>query len=206
MDGLEPTAERLPDDTNPARSASRAGVAIVALLLAGTLAAVMMMGGDDVERVATEGGERRDVVSSTTTIPPTTTPSSTTSTSVVATTSAPAIMTTSTAAPPSTTTTTARPRKPAFTITPSSGPAGTQAEASGTGCTGTDAGIELTMSQPSGEPYTGDGAAAMPDGSWRVPFSFPAGGSKGTWTMKAACKANGGALVVDYEPQTFSVT
>lgn len=62
------------------------------------------------------------------------------------------------------------------------------------------------MLQPSGDPYTGDGAAAMTDGTWRVPFSFPADGPRGKWTMKARCKESGERLVFEYEPQTFTVT
>lgn len=209
----EPTAELSPADATS--SFGRRATALVAAALASAgIAAALLMEVDDSEKVAADGDGGAPAIA--TTIATTTTSVATTTTTTAVATTAPTSATTSpTVVPPTTTsvvvaapttTTTARPRKPGFTITPPSGPAGTQAEASGAGCTGPAAGIELTLLEPSGEPYTGDGAAAMADGTWRVPFSFPPGGARGAWTMTATCKAGGGVTVVEYQPETFTVT
>lgn len=216
MEPDDPTTEISPAGTTSSALARRGVALVVTLLAAAAVAAVFLMGGDDGQEVATGGGDGGSA-EATTTVPPTTTSEATTDATAAVAPAAPMIATTSTAAappptttsvvpPPPTTTTTANPSKPGFTITPSSGPVGTQAEASGAGCTGAAAGVALTILDPSGEPYTGDGASAMPDGTWRVPFHYPVDGPRGEWTMTAICTTGAGTVVVEYEPSTFTVT
>ena len=63
----------------------------------------------------------------------------------------------------------------------------------------------MTIKQPDGQPYTGDGAAAQPDGTWQVPFSIPNGGPGGKWTVEAQCRT-GNTVAFSYAPQTFTKT
>lgn len=92
-----------------------------------------------------------------------------------------------------------------FAIAPASGSGTTNVTASGTGCTGTAAGVALTVIDPAGVPFSGDGAAAAADGTWRVPFSIGGNAARGAYTVRATCRSGATALF-EYPPQPFAVT
>lgn len=131
------------------------------------------------------------------------------STTTTSTTAAPTTTTTSaTTVPPTTATTVARPTTTAapartWSISPTSGPPNTEFTASGTGCFGQDAGTGITMYDPNGQAYNGDGGAAMPDGTWRLPANIGAV-PPGRYTIKAGCS---GSQPFQYaQVRTFTVT
>ena len=140
--------------------------------------------------------------------------STTTTESTTTTTAAPATSTTSTTAAPApttttvkrTTTTTAKAAARSFTISPASGGNNTAVEAKGTGCTGPNAGVAIYEYNPSGQMTDGDGAAALPDGTWRVPMNFyaPPGTPAGRYKYAAKCTWDGGSF--SYAPQSFTFT
>jgi hypothetical protein len=107
--------------------------------------------------------------------------------------------TTSTTLPPATTERT-------FALSPASGPANSRITASGTGCLagGAPTGVGLNILDPEGEPVTGDGGGARPDGTWSVPFGIY--GDPGVYTVEAFCQFTSGGVVFSYPPQTFTIT
>ena len=60
------------------------------------------------------------------------------------------------------------------------------------------------MSDPTGRPFSGDGGAAMADGTWYVPFGFY--GLPGEYTVRARCAISNGPALFDYPLATFIVT
>lgn len=187
----------------PRARAPLALAAVLIFLVGGALIAIALRSDDDGDELSTEDGERV----STTTSPSTSTSTTAAPTTTVApTTTSPPATTAPTTAPAATAapTTTAK-AKPSFTLSPNSGPGGTQVTAAGSGCQGQDAGVGLTIKEPNGQPYTGDGTSAQPDGSWQLPFSIPNGGPAGKWTVEAVCRV-GNAVSFSYAPQTFTKT
>ena len=65
--------------------------------------------------------------------------------------------------------------------------------------------MSLEIRNPAGEPFTGDGAAAMPDGSWELRESFGASYPPGRYSFAARCVAQG-RTTLEYEPQPFEWT
>lgn len=134
-------------------------------------------------------------------------PSTTTSVAPRTTTTAAPVPTTTTARP--TTVATAPSGSRTFSITPTAGPNNTNVIASGTGCVGEGAGAGIYVHDPSGRSFSGDGGSAMPDGTWRLPFTFHAGapGSYplGQYTVKAVCLV-GATVLFEYTPVTFTLT
>ena len=109
--------------------------------------------------------------------------------------------------PPSTLVPPPAPANATYSLSPTSGPANSTITARGTGCVagGQPTGIELTIYDPSGRPFNGDGGSAMPDGSWTLPTSFYA--APGVYTLRARCAiSNAPQAVFDYPPATFTVT
>lgn len=135
--------------------------------------------------------------------PPPTTAAPTPTTTTAATATAP------TATAPSTTVPAAPSGTRTFSVTPNSGPNNASVIASGTGCVGEGAGAGIYLHDPSGRSFSGDGGSAMPDGTWRLPFSFHAGapGSYplGQYTVKAVCLV-GSTVLFEYTPVTFTLT
>ena len=170
-----------------------------ALVLAGGAALLVVNDDDGSQEVST------DATTSTTEEPTTTT-----TTIIAVTTSVPPTVTVATAPPttattrPPTTTTTKAPAR-TFTLTPTSGPGNREIKAAGTGCTGPDAGVGLTIHTPDGKPYTGTGAAAMPDGTWEIPLSVPPDRGPGRYKIVAEC-TNGNRPVFTYAPNYYTVT
>jgi hypothetical protein len=142
---------------------------------------------------------------STSTSLPTTTFTTEASTS---TTSAPA-PTTTTGRPATTTTTqapsttTTRPAARTFRLSITTGPAGTETLASGSGCTGAD-GVSLEIRDPAGQGISGSGGAARADGNWEVPLTIPVV-APGSYRIHAACVAGATTRFV-YADSTFTVT
>jgi hypothetical protein len=69
---------------------------------------------------------------------------------------------------------------------------------------GPPTGVGLEISDPTGRPFTGDGGAAHPDGTWSLPFYFS--GSPGEYTVRARCAVSNGPALFDYPLATFTVT
>ncbi|HEX4980001.1 MAG TPA: hypothetical protein VFV35_08045 [Acidimicrobiales bacterium] len=188
-----------------------AAVAVGVVLLGGLAAAAVVDGdgdGDDREVGVRAGGPATSTTSTTST--------TTTSTTIAVATSPPPPPTS--VAPPMVTTTmvtttmvtTTVPPAPSFAIEPSAGPARAKVRAFGTGCLAPDGGVtgvSLTFFDPSGQPATGDGTSARPDGSWEHEFGFPAG-APGDWTIEAACRPANGPTVLFTYPQraTYRLT
>lgn len=173
-------------------------VAVAALVLAGGAALLVLDDDSGEQQVAT------DATTSTTEEPTTTTALVVTTTTLVPTTVPPTVATappTTTATTRPTTTTTKGPTR-TWSISPTSGPSGTQGTASGVGCTGTNAGVTLRFYDPSGEEYDGNGAAAQPDGTWSVPFSMT--GAPGRYRITAECSGSNGFRYT--APQYFTIT
>lgn len=104
---------------------------------------------------------------------------------------------------PATTTTTAAASARTWSISPTSGPSTSRFVASGSGCTGQDAGAAITMYDPNGQAFNGDGGSAQPDGTWRLDSSLGAV-APGRYTIKAACQ---GSNPFQYpQVRTFTVT
>lgn len=169
--------------------------AIGVLVLLGVVALVVTRDDDSGEQVTAGSG------GTTTTFEETTT---TTTTAVLPTT----IATTTTAAPATTvttrpTTTTSTVPARTWSISPTSGPSTSRFVASGSGCTGQDAGAGITMYDPNGQAFNGDGGAALPDGTWRLESSLGAV-APGRYTIKASCQ---GSNPFQYpQVRTFTVT
>ena len=173
----------------------------------GAFCALLILGAcssDKDSQVVAQGDE-----ATTTTVEETTT----TTEAPTTTTTAPVVVTTTTAkpttttAPKPTTTTTAKPAK-SFSISPTSGGVNTPVVAKGTGCTGADPGVQIYISDPSGQVVNGDGGAAMPDGTWQVPANFGGTGmAPGKYKYEAKCvNASTNALYFVYPPQYFNFT
>ncbi|HEX2039057.1 MAG TPA: hypothetical protein VHF47_04900 [Acidimicrobiales bacterium] len=161
--------------------------AIVVLFVLGLVGLVATRDDDEGDQQLTVGSG-----GSTTTVEETTTTTAAPLTNTAATvattaTTPPPAPTTSTTARPTTTTTAAAART--WSISPTSGPANSEFTASGSGCTGQGAGVGITLYDPSGQPYSGTGAAAMPDGTWRVPVNIGAV-PPGRYTVRAACQGS----------------
>lgn len=174
-------------------------VAVAALVLAGGAALLVVNDDDDGEQqVATHA------TTSSTEEPTTTTALVVTTTTLVPTTVPPTVPT----APPAptattrpTTTTTKGPTR-TWSISPTSGSSGTRVTASGVGCTGTNAGVTLRVYDPGGQEVNGDGAAALPDGTWSVSISM--NGSPGRYRITAECSGSNGFRYT--APQYFTIT
>lgn len=168
-----------------------------AMVLAGGAALLVVNDDDGEQQVST------DATSSTTEDPTTTTTLVVTTTTLVPTTVPPTVATTpaTTATTRPATTTTKGPTR-TWSISPTSGPSGTQVRASGVGCTGTNAGVTLRFYDPSGQEYNGDGAAAQPDGTWSIPFGMT--GSPGRYKITAECTGSSGFRYT--APQYFTIT
>jgi hypothetical protein len=96
-----------------------------------------------------------------------------------------------------------------FTLSPSSGPYGTAMRVSGTGCVGPNAGVAVYFYRPNGEGYNGNGAAAMPDGTWSMPDHYPTAsqGPTGKYKAIAVCSnATTNKTYFTYAPQYYRVT
>lgn len=111
------------------------------------------------------------------------------------------------------------PEPPPRTISmhPTSGPGNTQIELSGTGCTdgrpwkdpnAHTHGVGVTTYNPQGESVAGDGTAAHPDGTWRLPMNMCGGcGGPGDYSIIVRCIENeSGNLIFEYPPQKFTKT
>jgi hypothetical protein len=166
------------------RRALLPAVGVLGLLAVAAVAAIQA--DEDAEQAVRAGSGG----TTTTVEEPTTTTTATTATTVVATTTttlaAPAPTTVTTARP--TTTTVAAPAR-SWSISPTSGPSASRFTAAGSGCVGQNAGVALSMHDPSGQPFNGDGAAALPDGTWRLDTSLGAV-PPGRYTVKAACQGS----------------
>lgn len=150
-----------------------------------------------------DGDQQVSTVETTSTTEEATT--TTTTTSLVTTTVPPPVTVATAPATTATTrpaTTTTKGPTRTWSISPTSGPSGTQVTASGVGCTGTNAGVTLRFYDPSGQEYNGDGAAAQPDGTWSVPF--PMTGSPGRYKITAECTGSNGFRYS--APQYFTIT
>ncbi len=173
--------------------------AIGVLVLLAAVALVATRDDEDGEQVtAGSGGTTTTVEEATTT---TTTEAPTTTTTAVPTTTTTAVVATTVTTRPTTTTTSGPART--WSISPASGPSPGKFTASGSGCIGQDAGVGLTMYDPDGQAFNGDGAASMPDGTWGWETSLGARGP-GRYTIKAACQ---GSNPFQYpQVRTFTVT
>lgn len=174
---------------------------LVAVLLGlGIIAALVATRDDDDGEQLTVGSD-----GTTTTVEETTTTVSvtTTTTAVVVTTTTTLRPTTTTTTRPATTTTTTTGPARTWSISPTSGPANSEFTAAGSGCTGQDAGVAITLYDPNGQAYNGTGAAAMADGTWRIPVNIGAV-PPGRYTVRAACQ---GSSPFSYrQVHTFTVT
>jgi hypothetical protein len=161
---------------------------VALLLLLGIVAALATRDDDDGEQLTAGSDGTTTTVEETTT---TTAPPTSTTAAPVTTTARPATTTTAvptpTSARPATTTTAAATRN--WSISPTSGPANSEFTAAGSGCTGQDAGVGITLYDPNGQAYNGTGAAAMADGTWRIPVNIGAV-PPGRYTVKAACQGS----------------
>lgn len=206
------------------RATARLGVAIVMLMVAGVAAAFQVA---QVARVDTTDGPGGDQTLQTTgaaagssaaapelpanflppaadlpdlpvpPVPPL--PELNTTTAAVPTIEATA--TTTAPASRSTTTTVAVTTARTFAISPTSGPRNTRITASGGGCGGE--GVSIEQFDAGGNPLTGDGGGAQPDGSWSQPIVVNE--APGAYTLRAKCR-NDATVLFEYPPVTFTIT
>jgi hypothetical protein len=193
---------------------------VSALLAIGLGAALTLHGSDDLavragaaSTAATLPGDATALTSTTTTAatePPTTTITvawMTTTTQSASTVTQPSTTTatrgvTTTTLPRATSTT--RPAARTFDLSSAPGPFYTEVTASGANCLGTDAGVTLEISDPAGQPFNGNGGAALPDGTWKIPLRFR-NDSTGRYSVHATC-INSTTNAVTFQYADASVT
>jgi hypothetical protein len=145
-------------------------------------------------------------VTTTTTVPPTTPTTETTETT--APTQAPQRPVTSTTTTSVTTAPAPEIQSPSparrFAISPASGPRHAEVMASGTGCSDDQLGVSLEIRDSLGQAISGDGGAALPDGTWQVPMRFPTV-PPGQYTIHANC-VRGADVIFQYDNATFELT
>lgn len=135
------------------------------------------------------------------TVPPTTA-TTTTTTTVPQPVNTVALFTPRTTLPPPT-----GPATATFSLSPTSGPKTTLIKVSGNGCLsgGTPTGAGLYVYNPSGTAISGDGGAAMPDGTWTIPIYINE--APGQYTVRAQCLVVNGPALFEYPvAATFTVT
>jgi len=95
---------------------------------------------------------------------------------------------------------------PMAAMSPTSGPAGTQVRIHGDGCVGDQMGFALTLKDPSGQGFDGDGGSTMPDGTWSIDIPMSPTLTPGRYTVNPECRSTISGRIFEYSPLAFTVT